>query len=45
MLSGTLTSGSRTVAVEGKVRGDEVSLTAGNQSLHGKVNGKTLELH
>src|SRR3954471_16884845 len=45
MLSGTLASGGRIVPVEGKVRGDEVSLTAGNQTLHGKVNGKTLELH
>jgi hypothetical protein len=45
MLSGTLTSGGRTVPVEGKVRGDEVSLTAGSQTLHGKANGKTLELH
>jgi protein-L-isoaspartate O-methyltransferase len=44
MLSGTLASGGRIVAVEGKVRGDEVYLTTGSRSLHGKVNGKTLEL-
>jgi len=45
MLSGTLASGGRTVPVEGKVRGDEVFITAGKQSLHGKINGKALELH
>ena len=45
MLSGTLASGGRTVPVEGKVRGDEIFLTAGAQSLRGKVNGKILELN
>ena len=44
MLSGTLASGGRTVPVEGKVRGDEIFITAGKQSLHGKINGKALEL-
>jgi hypothetical protein len=44
-VSGTLTSGGKTVPVEGKLRGDEISLTAGSQSLQGKVNGKTLDLH
>jgi hypothetical protein len=43
-VSGTLASGGRIVPVEGKVRGDEIFLTAGNQSLQGKVNGKTLDL-
>jgi hypothetical protein len=45
MLSGTLASGGRTVPVEGKVRGDEIFLTAGSQSLRGKVNGRIIELH
>jgi precorrin-6B methylase 2 len=44
MLSGTLASGGRTVPVEGKVRGDEIFLTAGKQSYRGKLNGKSLEL-
>ena len=44
-LSGTLASGGRIVPVEGKVRGDEIFLTAGNQSLQGKLNGRTLDLH
>ncbi len=45
MLTGTLASGGRTTPVEGKMRGDEIFLTAGSQSLRGKVNGKILELH
>jgi precorrin-6B methylase 2 len=45
MLSGTLAAGGRVVPVEGRVRGDEVILTAGSQKLQGKANGKTLELH
>jgi hypothetical protein len=44
-VSGTLTGSGRTVPVEGKLRGDEIFLTAGNQSLHGKVNGRTIEMH
>ena len=44
-VTGTLSSGGRIVPVEGKLRGDEIFLTAGNQSLHGKVNGKTIEMH
>jgi hypothetical protein len=45
MVSGTLASGGRTVPVEGKVRGDEIFLTAGSQSLRGKVNGRIIEMH
>jgi hypothetical protein len=44
MLTGTLTSGSKSVPVEGKVRGEAVELTAGGKSLRGRMNGKTLEL-
>ncbi|MFL6651854.1 MAG: class I SAM-dependent methyltransferase [Sulfurifustaceae bacterium] len=44
MLSGTLRSEGETVPVEGKVIGDEVVLTASGRELHGKVNGKRLEL-
>ena len=43
-VTGTLTSGGRTVPVEGKLRGDEIFLTAGKQSLTGRVNGRTIEL-
>ena len=46
MLSGTVhTEDGRTVPVSGRVRGDEVTLTAGSQSWKGRVNGKALELH
>ena len=45
MLSGTLrTTEGRTVPVQGKVRGDEVTFTAGGREYHGKVNGKQLEV-
>jgi SAM-dependent methyltransferase len=43
-VTGTLTGGGKTVPVEGKVRGEEVELTAGGQTLHGRMNGKTLEI-
>ena len=46
MLSGTFKGADgRTVPVEGRVRGDEVTLTAGSQSWKGRMNGKTLELN
>jgi SAM-dependent methyltransferase len=45
MLSGTLRTGGKTLALEGKVRGDDVAFTAGGREYHGKVNGKRLELH
>jgi hypothetical protein len=44
MLTGTLRAEGKTVPVEGKVRGDEISLTAGGRKYRGKVNGKRLEL-
>ena len=45
MLSGTLTTGGNTFALEGRVRGADVSITAGGREYHGKMNGKQLELH
>jgi hypothetical protein len=40
MLSGTLRADGRTVPVEGKVNGEEVSLSAGGRQFKGKVNPK-----
>jgi len=45
MLSGTLNSNGRTVPVQGKVNGADVTLTAGGREYHGRANGKQLELH
>jgi hypothetical protein len=45
MLSGTLTTGGNTYALEGRVRGEDVSVTAGGKSYHGRMNGRNLELH
>ena len=45
MLSGTLRTESKTFALEGKVRGDEVTFTAGGRKYQGKMNGKQLEVH
>src|SRR3982751_237237 len=45
MLTGTLQSQGKTFALEGKVRGDDVSFKAGGREYHGKMNGKQLELH
>src|SRR5438128_3929436 len=39
MVSGTLNSNGRTVPVQGKLTGDELTLTAGSREYHGKVNG------
>jgi precorrin-6B methylase 2 len=44
MLSGTLRTEGRTVAVEGKVRGEEVSFKAGGKEYRGRMNGGKLEL-
>jgi SAM-dependent methyltransferase len=44
MLSGTLTRGERTVPIKGKVRGEEIVLTAGGKEYHGRYNGKQVEL-
>ena len=44
MLSGTLSTEGKTYALQGKVRGDAISFTAGGKSYAGKLNGKQLEL-
>jgi SAM-dependent methyltransferase len=44
MLTGALKTGGKTFALEGKVRGEEVSFTAGGKKYSGRMNGKTLEL-
>jgi len=44
MLTGTLRSEGKTFALEGKVRGEEISFNAGGKSYTGKLNGKALEL-
>jgi precorrin-6B methylase 2 len=44
-LSGTLrTTDGRTVPVEGKVRGEDVTFTAGGRNYRGKMNGSRLEV-
>jgi SAM-dependent methyltransferase len=43
-LSGTFTTGGRTFALEGKVRGEDVSFKAGGKEYRGRMNGKQLEL-
>ena len=43
-LSGTLRTEGKTVPVEGRVRGEEVSFTAGGRSYQGRMNGKRLEV-
>jgi SAM-dependent methyltransferase len=44
MLTGTLRNGSKTLALEGKVRGERISFTAGGKTYQGRLNGKKLEL-
>jgi Methyltransferase domain len=43
-LSGTLASDGHTVPVHGKVRGDDVTLTAGSKQYHGHMSGSDLKL-
>ena len=43
-LSGTLRSEGKTVALKGKVRGEEITFSAGGREYRGKMNGKNLEL-
>ncbi len=43
-LSGTLKTPERTVPIEGKVNGTQVTVTAGGTTYHGRFNGKQLEL-
>ena len=44
MLSGTLITGGNTFTLEGRVRGADVTFTAGGREFHGKMNGLNLEL-
>ena len=43
-LSGTLKSGSATVELNGRMRGEDIELSAGNKRYRGKLNGKKLDL-
>ena len=43
-LSGTLSTEGRTFALDGKVRGEEITFTAGGREYRGKMNGTRLEL-
>jgi precorrin-6B methylase 2 len=43
-LSGTLRTEGKTLALQGRVRGEEVVFTAGGRDYRGKANGKSLEL-
>ena len=45
MLSGTLTTGGNTYALEGRVHGESVTISAGGRTYSGRMNGKHLELH
>ncbi len=44
MLTGTLRAEGKALPVKGKVRGEEVTFTAGGRQYRGKMNGKRLEL-
>jgi len=44
MLTGTLRAEGKTFALEGRVRGEEITFSAGGRAYRGKMNGKTLEL-
>ena len=44
MLSGTLRAEGRTVPLEGKVLGEEISFRAGGKEYRGRLKGKSLEL-
>jgi SAM-dependent methyltransferase len=44
MLTGSLQADGKTVALEGRVRGEDVTFTAGGKAYRGRMNGKTLEL-
>src|SRR5687768_7629032 len=43
MVSGTLTSGGTSTAVSGKLRGDQITFTAGNAEYTGRVAGDAME--
>ena len=44
MLSGTLRTEGKTLALAGRVRGEEISFKAGGREYRGRMNGKSLEL-
>jgi SAM-dependent methyltransferase len=44
MISGTLRTEGRSLALRGRVRGEELSFTAGGRQYHGRMSGATLEL-
>jgi precorrin-6B methylase 2 len=44
MLSGTMRTAGKTVALKGKVNGEEISFSAGGKQYKGRLNGKQLEL-
>ena len=44
MLTGSLRAEGRTVPIEGKVRGEEITFSAGKRQYRGRMNGKQLEL-
>ena len=44
MLTGTMKSGNTTINLRGRVRGEEIELSAGNKRYRGRLNGNTLEL-
>ena len=44
MLSGTLRADGKTFALEGQVRGEVISISAGGKNYQGKLSGKQLEL-
>jgi precorrin-6B methylase 2 len=43
MVTGTLASGGQTTQVTGKLRGDEIMLSFGDQEVTGKVNGTSIQ--
>jgi precorrin-6B methylase 2 len=43
MISGTLRTAAGALAVNGKLRGDEISFTAGSATYQGRVNGPSIE--
>lgn len=43
MLSGSLTADGRTVAIAGRMRGEEITFTAGGAEYTGKVNGNAMD--
>jgi hypothetical protein len=44
MLTGTLRADGKTLALKGKVKGEEISFTAGGRQYLGRLKGKELEL-